>query len=75
MLPKPNDREAAAIRNMAQNGSAFSSLTDWLDRCLAGQRAANDVLPVNEIQVGQGRAQSVNSIVTILKELVRTSPD
>lgn len=69
MLQKPNKRQSEAIRNIAQNGSAFGQLIEWLESCLSDQRAANDTLPPNEIQIGQGKAQALNMQITILKEL------
>ena len=71
MLQRPNKRQSEAIRNIAQNGTAFGQLIEWLESCLADQRAANDTLSSDRIQTGQGVAQALNMELTILKELTK----
>lgn len=73
MLARPNPKQAESIRNMAQNGNAFSGLLEWMQDNLNEIRQANDTLPLDEIQIGQGRAQVLNMEITILKELIKGS--
>ncbi len=75
MIPRPNKIQEEAIRNMAQNGTAFRFLVEWLEEALADVRRGNDSLPLNEVQVGQGRAQALNAEIEILKDLTGVSPD
>ncbi len=75
MMPRPNKIQEEAIRNMAQNGTAFRFLVEWLEEALADVRRGNDSLPLNEVQVGQGRAQALNAEIEILKDLTGVSPD
>ncbi len=70
-LPKPNKQEKQAINQLAHNWDNFNILISYIERCLNEVRIANDDLGKDEIQVGQGIARGVKSILQNLKDLVK----
>jgi len=66
-LPKPVDQEKQALKQMSTNGH-LRALNSYLERVLTDIRIHNDDLPRDEIQIGQGMAKSVKSLITIFKE-------
>jgi hypothetical protein len=69
-MKRPNQRQSDAIRQLAVNGPLFGELVGWLRDSLAHEREGNDTRPLENIQVGQGRAQALNEEITILEDLV-----
>ncbi|QDP63514.1 MAG: hypothetical protein GOVbin4551_6 [Prokaryotic dsDNA virus sp.] len=69
-MSQPNKEEKPLIRNLVRQQN-FQVLMNYLERTLQEIRKLNDNLPIEEIQIGQGRAKSINNLIEILKDLAK----